>query len=241
MTEPASTSKALIELDRISKVFQMGDTEVRALDDVSLSVSGGEFWAIMGASGSGKSTMLNLVGCLDRATSGRYVLDGRDISGLNDDELSEVRLRHMGFIFQSFNLIPQLTVERNIELPLYYLGWDAEESRAKARELAAQVGLADRLRHRPTELSGGQQQRVAIARALANNPSVVLADEPTGNLDTPTGEQIMSLLRDLNQQGKTIIMVTHERELAAYATHELHMRDGKIARVIANGEEAAAA
>ena len=165
MTEPASTSKALIALDRISKVFQMGDTEVRALDDVSLSVSGGEFWAIMGASGSGKSTMLNLIGCLDRATSGRYVLDGRDISGLNDDELSEVRLRHMGFIFQSFNLIPQLTVERNIELPLYYLGWDAEQSRAKARELAAQVGLADRLRHRPTELSGGQQQRVAIARA----------------------------------------------------------------------------
>jgi putative ABC transport system ATP-binding protein len=189
----------------------------------------------MGASGSGKSTMLNLLGCLDRPTAGRYVLEGQDIAALNDDSLSEFRLRHLGFIFQSFNLIPQLTVRENIELPLHYLGWDGRESIERAEELAERVGLGDRLEHRPTELSGGQQQRVAFARALANDPRILLADEPTGNLDSATGQQIMRLLAELHEQGKTIIMVTHEPDIARYASHRLHMRDGLIDRVEVGG------
>jgi putative ABC transport system ATP-binding protein len=182
----------------------------------------------MGPSGSGKSTMLNVLGCLDRATRGRYILEGTDVSTLNDDELSELRLRHLGFIFQSFNLIPQLTVQANIELPLYYLGWESERSAERAVELARKVGLEERLGHRPTELSGGQMQRVAIARALANDPRILLADEPTGNLDTATGAQILELLGELNEQGKTIIMVTHEPDIARLAHKRLHMRDGLI-------------
>jgi putative ABC transport system ATP-binding protein len=175
--------------------------------------------------------MLNLLGCLDRPTSGRYVLAGHDVADLNDNELSELRLRHLGFIFQSFNLIPQLTVRENIELPLYYLDWSPKDSAVRAEEMAERLGLADRLNHRPTELSGGQQQRVAIARALATHPSVLLADEPTGNLDSVTGEQIMNLLVELNRQGKTVIVVTHEPDLARYAGHRLHMRDGLIDRI----------
>ncbi|MBN2450602.1 MAG: ABC transporter ATP-binding protein, partial [Lentisphaeria bacterium] len=182
-------------------------------------------------SGSGKSTMLNLLGCLDRPTSGTYLLDARDVSRLDDDELSDIRLRYLGFIFQSFNLIQQLTVEENIALPLYYLGWHADQSAERARELAAMVGLEDRLLHRPRELSGGQQQRVAIARALVNDPVLLLADEPTGNLDSVTGKEIMRLLSELNGQGKTIIMVTHETEIAAHARSRLHMRDGLVERV----------
>jgi len=182
----------------------------------------------MGPSGSEKSTMLNVLGCLDRASRGRYLLEGTDVSTLDDDELSELRLRHLGFIFQSFNLIPQLTVQRNIELPLYYLGWDSQRSAGRAIELARRVGLEERLGHRPTELSGGQMQRVAIARALANDPRILLADEPTGNLDTATGEQILKLLGKLNEQGKTIIMVTHEPDIAKLARKRLHMRDGLI-------------
>ncbi|MBN2137934.1 MAG: ABC transporter ATP-binding protein [Sedimentisphaerales bacterium] len=206
----------------------MGDQQVNALAGVSTTFSAGGFCAIMGPSGSGKSTMLNLLGCLDRATRGRYILEGTDVSTLDDDALSELRLRHLGFIFQSFNLIPQLTVQRNIELPLYYLGWDSESSAERAVELADKVGLAERLNHRPTELSGGQMQRVAIARALANDPRILLADEPTGNLDTATGEQILQLLAELNEQGKTIIMVTHEPDIAMLARTRLHMRDGLI-------------
>ncbi|MBN2445520.1 MAG: ABC transporter ATP-binding protein [Phycisphaerae bacterium] len=209
----------------------MGAASVRALAGVSVSFEAGTFWALMGPSGSGKSTLLNLLGCLDRPTAGRYLLEGQDVANLNDDALSEFRLRHLGFIFQSFNLIPQLTVGENIELPLYYLDWDADQSAARAADMAARVGLADRLRHRPAELSGGEQQRVAVARALAANPSILLADEPTGNLDTRTSEQIMALLADLNAQGKTVIMVTHEPELAEYAPHRLHMRDGLIDRI----------
>ena len=206
----------------------MGAQQVHALAGVSLAIEEGSFWAIMGPSGSGKSTMLNLLGCLDRPTAGRYILNGHDVATLDDDRLSDLRLRHLGFIFQSFNLIPQLTVQENIELPLYYLGWDAGPSAERAKELAELVGLSDRLRHRPTELSGGQQQRVAVARSLANTPVVLLADEPTGNLDSTTGKQIMELLTQLNRQGKTILMVTHEPDIAAYANHHLHLRDGKV-------------
>ena len=209
----------------------MGATEVRALAGVSISFEVGEFWAIMGHSGSGKSTMLNLLGCLDRPSSGRYLLEGHNVAELDDNALSELRLRHLGFVFQSFNLIPQLTVRENIELPLYYLEWDAAESAARAEQMAERVGLAGRLEHRPAELSGGEQQRVAIARALATDPAILLADEPTGNLDSATSGQILGLLSELNQQGKTIIMVTHEPDLAEYAGHRLHMRDGLIDRI----------
>jgi putative ABC transport system ATP-binding protein len=191
----------------------------------------------MGPSGSGKSTMMNILGCLDRLTKGSYFLEGDDVSTLDDDALSEFRLRHLGFIFQSFNLIPQLTVQRNIELPLYYLGWDGAQSAGRALELAGRVGLEDRLNHRPPELSGGQLQRVAIARALANDPQVLFADEPTGNLDTTTGEQIMRLLSELNTQGKTIIMVTHETHIAAHAKSRLHMKDGVIEKIEKDGYE----
>jgi len=233
---PATTASIVACFEDVTKVYQMGATEVRALAGVSVSFELGAFWAIMGPSGSGKSTMLNLLGCLDRPTSGRYLLEGQDVAALNDDALSEFRLRHLGFIFQSFNLIPQLTLRENIELPLYYLGWDADESAARAAAMAERVGLADRLGHRPAELSGGEQQRVAVARALAADPSILLADEPTGNLDSATSKQLMGLLSELNAQGTTVIMVTHELELAQYARHRLHMRDGLIDRI----EEAAA-
>ena len=218
-------------LEAVTKVYQMGEAQVRALAGVTVAFDSGGFYAIMGASGSGKSTMLNLLGCLDRPTSGRYLLEGQDVAVLDDNALSEFRLRHLGFIFQSFNLIPQLTVRENIELPLYYLDWDANESTARVEEMAARVGLADRLEHRPAELSGGEQQRVAIARALASDPSILLADEPTGNLDSATSKQIMALLSELNEQGKTVLMVTHEPELAAYASRRLHMEDGLIDRI----------
>lgn len=221
----------VIHLDNVHKVYQMGTTEVRALDGVTQKFERGSFWAIMGSSGSGKSTMLNLLGCLDRPTIGNYTLAGRDVSTLSDDEMSDIRLRYLGFVFQSFHLIPQNTVRENIELPLYYQGWDPLKSKARASELAERVGLADRLDHKPQELSGGQRQRVAIARSLANDPEVLLADEPTGNLDSSTGEQIMDILCELNQSGKTIIMVTHEPEIANNAKYRMHMRDGRIDRI----------
>ncbi len=221
----------IIQLDKVTKTYRMGSQDVRAVVDVSLAFEAGSFCAVMGPSGSGKSTMLNLLGCLDRPTSGSYFLAEQDVSTLDDDKLSDMRLRYLGFIFQSFNLIPQLTVLENIELPLFYLGWDRTRSAAHAAEIAESVGLADRVHHRPTELSGGQQQRVAVARALANDPKVILADEPTGNLDSTTGVQIMELLAELNQQGKTIIMVTHEQNIAAYASRRIHMFDGEIARI----------
>ena len=225
------TDGVVIELEDLRKVYAMGDTEVHALAGVTVSFRAGEFWAIIGASGSGKSTMLNLLGCLDRPTAGRYRFEGRDIAELDDDALSEIRLERIGFIFQSFNLIPQLTMRENIELPLYYLGWDPEESRQRAEKLAAMVGLEQRLAHRPPELSGGQQQRVAVARALANDPAILLADEPTGNLDSATGDEIMALLERLNRRGVTVVLVTHEPELAAHAGHRLHMIDGVIDRI----------
>lgn len=212
----------------------MGSQDVNALAGVDLTIERGSFWAISGASGSGKSTMLNLLGCLDRPTRGTYALEGQSIAQTSDDELSDLRLKHLGFVFQNFNLIPQLTVEENIVLPLFYQGIDVTEASNRGRAIAERVGLTDRLGHRPTELSGGQQQRVAIARALSNNPSVLLADEPTGNLDTATGDSIMALLTELHDQGKTIIMVTHEPEIAAYAQYQLVMRDGKIESITEN-------
>ena len=234
----SNDNREIIKLENAHKIYQMGTEQVRALAGVNVSFNKGSFWAIMGPSGSGKSTMMNILGCLDRLTSGSYYLDKQDVSQLDDDSLSEFRLRYLGFIFQSFNLIPQLTVQRNIELPLYYLGWDAKESAARARELAEQVGLADRVGHRPTELSGGQMQRVAIARALANDPQVIFADEPTGNLDSTTGEQILELLIKLNELGKTIIIVTHEPAIAQHAQRRLHMIDGKIDRIEGKSDEA---
>lgn len=234
MTAGLSSSpnpESLVVLDSVQKHYVMGTTIVRALAGVNLTIRRGGFWAIMGPSGSGKSTMLNLLGCLDRPTTGTYTLNGNDVGSMSDDDLSDLRLRELGFVFQSFNLIPQLTVQENIELPLFYLGWDAHKSSARASELANMVGLGDRLGHRPAELSGGQQQRVAIARALSNDPSVLLADEPTGNLDSATGEQIMELIVDLNRGGKTVILVTHENDIAAHARTRLHMRDGLVDRI----------
>jgi putative ABC transport system ATP-binding protein len=239
--EPAGASpaagarRAVVVLEGVTKVYQMGRNEVHALAGVDWTIEPGSFWAIMGPSGSGKSTMLNILGCLDRPNAGRYLLEGQDVGGLSDDDLSEHRLRHLGFIFQSFNLVAQLTVRENIELPLFYQGWDPGQSARRAVDLAERLGLGDRLDHRPPELSGGQQQRVAIARALANDPSILLADEPTGNLDSATGVQIMSLLAELHGQGKTIIVVTHEAGIAEYASNRLHMLDGRIESVKANG------
>ncbi|MBT4814793.1 MAG: ABC transporter ATP-binding protein [Lentisphaerae bacterium] len=228
---PGAASSEVVRLEDIRRTYYMGDQEVHALAGVSTVFERGSFWAIMGPSGSGKSTMLNLLGCLDRPTTGSYFIQGQDVSQLDDDALSDIRLTYLGFIFQSFNLIPQLTVEENIHLPLYYQGWSPDDSVERAVELAELVGLGDRLYHKPTELSGGQQQRVAVARALANDPAILLADEPTGNLDSHTGEEIIHLLCDLNAQGKTIIMVTHEADIAARARHRLYMRDGVIERV----------
>jgi putative ABC transport system ATP-binding protein len=221
--------EALVE--NVRKTYRIGEETVHALAGVSLEFKRGEFWAILGSSGSGKSTLLNLLGCLDRPTSGRYLLAGQDVSNMPDDELSRFRLKHLGFIFQNFNLITQSTVEENIQLPMYYLGIPDHESMPRARELARMVGLGERLKHTPVQLSGGQQQRVAIARALANRPDVLLADEPTGNLDSATGEEIMRMLGGLHREGKTIIMVTHEPDIAAHASHRLYMKDGRVERI----------
>lgn len=229
--EPSAPGGCIIRMQDLWKTYQMGDSHVHALAGVSVDFRQGEFWAIMGASGSGKSTMLNLLGCLDRPSEGIYELEGKNVARLDDDALSDIRLKRIGFIFQSFNLIAQMTVQENIELPLFYQGWASEASGERAFELAERVGLADRLGHRPAELSGGQQQRVAVARALANDPAILLADEPTGNLDSTTGDQIMALLGELHQSGVTIIMVTHEDDIAAHASHQMHMRDGRIDRI----------
>ncbi len=225
-----------IELENVERHYPMGNEVVHALRGINLRMERGSFWAVMGPSGSGKSTLLNILGCLDRPGRGRFLLAGHETGRLPDDALSAMRLKHLGFIFQSFHLIPQLTVAENIALPLHYLGWEAKKSFKRAAELAERVGLGDRLRHRPSELSGGQQQRAAIARALANDPQVLLADEPTGNLDSATGEQIMGLIEELHRQGKTIIMVTHEPNLAARASLRLHLRDGLVESI--EGEKA---
>ncbi len=218
----------IVELRGIRKTYVMGTEEVHALAHIDLDVPEGEFIAIMGSSGSGKSTMLNILGCLDRPTDGAYLLGGKDVSGMDDDALSEVRARRIGFVFQSFNLLPQLTVVENVEVPLFYQGVAPAEGRQRSTTIAERVGLAGRLGHRPTELSGGQQQRVAIARALVNDPLILLADEPTGNLDSRTGAEILEMLLELNRSGRTLILVTHDPAVAAHAHRTIVLRDGRI-------------
>ena len=219
----------IVEISQVWKTYRMGEEDVHALRGVSLSIPAGQYIAIMGASGSGKSTLLNLLGCLDRPTSGTYHLGGEDVSSLDDNQLSFIRSSKIGFIFQSYNLIQQLTVVENIEVPLYYQGWSEHDSLRRATELAEVVGLSNRAHHRPTELSGGQQQRVAIARALANDPLIMLADEPTGNLDSHTGADILRLLDQLQSQGKTIITVTHDERVANHAERIIRLADGEVA------------
>jgi len=219
---------AIAELRNLVKTYQMGATEVRALRGIDLSFQEGEYVAIVGPSGSGKSTLLNILGCLDTPTSGSYHLGGQNVAHLSDAQLSDIRSRRLGFIFQSYNLIQQLNVVENIEVPLYYQGWPERESFERAVFLARLVGLGDRLFHRPAELSGGQQQRVAIARALANDPLVILADEPTGNLDSATGREILNLLDFLNDQGKTLIVVTHDSKVAERARRIVRLADGMV-------------
>lgn len=220
----------MIDIKHITKTYQMGEVEVHALRGVSLQIEEGEFVAIMGPSGSGKSTLMNMLGCLDKPTSGSYTLKGEDVSAMSRRELSRIRLQEIGFVFQTFNLLPRTKAVRQVELPLTYAGIGLRERRERAEKTLEQVGLAHRLDHRPEELSGGQRQRVAIARALVNQPSIILADEPTGNIDTETGNQILGLFRDLSEQGITVLLVTHEHDAAKYGRRIIHLRDGLIER-----------
>jgi len=217
----------LIELENVTKIYRMGEVEVYALNGVSLSIKQGEMLSIVGTSGSGKSTMLNLLGCLDRPTSGRYMLDGIDVSRLNDNRLAELRSKKFGFVFQDFNLLSRATALSNVELPLVYSGGGSK--RQKAMEALERVGLGKRARHKPTELSGGEQQRVAIARALVNSPSLILADEPTGNLDSASTEEIIAIFHQLHKEGITVAIVTHEADIAAKTQRVIRLRDGKVA------------
>jgi len=221
---------AIVAIENLCKVYQLGSLELRVLRDLDLSIEKGEYVAIMGPSGSGKSTLLNMIGCLDRPTSGNYFLGDQNVAELEDDQLSLIRGARIGFVFQSFNLINQLNLIENIEVPMYYQGYSERESAKRAKELAEMVGLGERLEHRPSELSGGQQQRVAIARALANDPLIILADEPTGNLDSESGAEILRILMDLRRQGKTLIIVTHDKDIAADAGRVIELFDGRIKR-----------
>jgi putative ABC transport system ATP-binding protein len=218
----------ILMMQQLCKNYQLGKVELRVLREIDLTIASGEYVAIMGPSGSGKSTLLNLIGCLDRPTSGDYLLGGQNVSELDDDQLSLIRGARIGFVFQSFNLINQLNVIENIEVPMYYQGFSEAESAERATELAALVGLSDRLGHRPSELSGGQQQRVAIARSLANDPLIILADEPTGNLDSESGAEILGILNRLHEEGKTLIAVTHDEGIASGAGRVIHLLDGRI-------------
>lgn len=218
----------MIKLENIVKIYKLGDVQVRALDGITCFIGPGEMVSIMGPSGSGKSTLMNLVGCLDRPTSGRYELDGTDVSQLKDDQLAAIRNKKIGFVFQSFNLLSRATALANVELPLVYDRSGNRNRRQRALKALEAVGLANRAHHHPTEMSGGEQQRVAIARALVNNPAIILADEPTGNLDTQTSHGIMLLLQQLNSHGITIILVTHEEDIASYTKRTIYLRDGQI-------------
>ncbi|MCK4741065.1 MAG: ABC transporter ATP-binding protein [Anaerolineales bacterium] len=230
----------MIQTSDVRKVYGMGEISVAALDGVSITIQEGEFVAIMGPSGSGKSTLMNILGCLDRPTEGRYILDEEDVSDLDKIELAAIRSRQIGFIFQSYNLLSRTTALDNVKLPLIYnreKKLSPEEREETARHKLEAVGLGDRVHHQPHELSGGQQQRVAIARALVNDPVLILADEPTGNLDTRSGEEIMNLLHELHEDGRTIVMVTHDHEIAEHTQRTIHLRDGKVEKVIKNGKK----
>jgi putative ABC transport system ATP-binding protein len=223
-----SERDAVIQIENLTRVYQMGETQVRALAGVSLEVKRNEYIAIMGPSGSGKSTLMNMIGCLDTPSSGEYILNGNRVSQMNDSDLAEVRNREIGFVFQTFNLLPRTSCLANVELPLIYAGVKASDRKERALDVLDKVGLGDRVDHKPNELSGGQRQRVAIARALVNSPSILLADEPTGNLDTKTGDEIMLLFEELYRAGNTIILVTHENEIAEYARRIVRLRDGLV-------------
>jgi putative ABC transport system ATP-binding protein len=219
---------ALIETRDLWKTYVMGSEEIHALRGVSIEIERGEYVAIMGPSGSGKSTLMNLIGCLDTASKGTYLLNGKEVSQMNDNELARIRNEEIGFVFQTFNLLPRATALHNVELPLVYAGVPSKERQERAKGALDKVELSQRMTHRPNELSGGQRQRVAIARALVNNPSILLADEPTGNLDSKTGSEIMALFARLHQAGNTIVLVTHEADVAAFAHRTIHIRDGKV-------------
>jgi putative ABC transport system ATP-binding protein len=221
-------SENVIEIDSLTKIYKTGKTDFKALSNVDLNIQKGDFVAIMGPSGSGKSTLMNIIGCLDRPTSGTIIIDGENISTVNDNQLAVIRGRKIGFIFQKFNLMPSMNALKNVSLPMVFLGGTKADRDHQAFELLAKVGLTNWATHRPSELSGGQQQRIAIARALVNNPSIILADEPTGNLDTKTGEQIMELLVALNREGKTILLVTHAIALKRFANRVINMLDGEV-------------
>jgi putative ABC transport system ATP-binding protein len=224
----------IIKTEGLKKYYELGSETVRALDGVGLTIEQGEFVAIMGPSGSGKSTFMNLIGCLDTPTAGEYWLNGTAVAELSDDDLARVRNREIGFVFQTFNLLPRATSLHNVELPLIYAGIGAKDRRRRAEEKLHLVGLNDRMDHKPPELSGGQRQRVAVARALVNEPALLLADEPTGNLDSHTSEEIMQVLVDLNNQGQTIVVVTHEHDIAEYAKRQVHLRDGVVEKDFSN-------
>lgn len=228
MENNIKSNKNVITMRNLSKIYKMGDNEVKALDNINLTVDEGEFVSIVGPSGSGKSTLMNIIGCLDVMTEGEYYLNGNDTSKLNENKLAELRSSEIGFIFQSFNLLQKLTALENVELPMIYKGIPAKERYNRAVELLTMVGLEKRIHHKPTELSGGQQQRVAIARALANNPHLILADEPTGNLDSQSGKEVMKIIKELNERGNTIILITHDINVANQAKRTVKIMDGKI-------------
>jgi putative ABC transport system ATP-binding protein len=228
MNSTNARGRSAIDVGDVTKTYSLGDVKVEALRGVSFAIASGEYVAIMGPSGSGKSTLMNLLGCLDRPTTGRYLLDGTDVSTLNDDELAAIRLKKLGFVFQGFNLLPRTSALKNVALPLFYAGIGSRARNETARAQLTEVGLGDRVDHKPSELSGGQQQRVAIARALVNDPAVLLADEPTGNLDSQTSEELMALFEQLNEGGRTIIMVTHDEDVASHAKRIIRVRDGRI-------------
>ncbi len=226
----------LIELKKISKIYRMGKIDVAALQSIDLDIDKGEYLAIMGPSGSGKSTLMNVIGCLDTPSSGEYHLTGDNVSRLSDNELAAIRNRKIGFVFQTFNLLPRMNARKNVELPLIYSGMKKKDREHRAVELLEKVGIGDRVNHLPGELSGGQRQKVAIARALANNPDIILADEPTGNLDSRSGEEIMKIFDDLNKEGVTLIVVTHEKDIAKHMHYIIHLKDGLIVEKEINGK-----